>query len=68
MLSRSVINKLIIITFLGLVGFCLARAIYYGSFWGIALALISLGAGVYFLYILVKTRTAAAEAETDNQV
>ena len=56
MLSKQTINRLIIIGFMVLVGFCLAKAIYHGSFMGITLALISLGAAIYFLYILAKAK------------
>jgi hypothetical protein len=41
---------------MGLVGFCLAKAISSGSFMGIVLALVSLGAGIYFLYIVAKAK------------
>ncbi len=64
MLSRSTLNRFIIIGFMVLVGFCLAKAIYNGSFMGITLALTSLGAGVYFLYLLVKGREAMEREET----
>lgn len=37
---------------MALVGFCLAKAIYHNSVMGVILALSSLGAGVYFLYIV----------------
>ena len=56
MLSRQTINRLIILGFMVLVGFCLAKAIYYQSVMGIILAITSLGAGFYFLYILAKAR------------
>ena len=57
MLSRSTLNRIIIIGFMiFLVGFCLAKAIYHKSFMGILLALVSLGAAVYFLYVLAKAR------------
>ncbi|HEX4876877.1 MAG TPA: hypothetical protein VFV31_09420 [Chitinophagaceae bacterium] len=56
MLSRSLLNKVIILGFMSLVGFSLARAIYYKSFMGILLAIVSLGAAIYFLYLLVKAR------------
>jgi hypothetical protein len=56
MLSRQTINRLIIIGFMVLVGYCLAKAIYHQSVMGIILALTSLGAGIYFLYILAKAR------------
>jgi hypothetical protein len=72
MLSRQVINRIIILGFMVLVGFCLAKAIYHKSFMGIVLALVSLGAGIYFLYILVKARqememrTLSADNETND--
>ncbi len=56
MLSRSVINRLLILGFMVLVGFCLAKGIYYKSVIGIILAIVSLGAGVYFLYLLAKAK------------
>lgn len=54
MLSKQTINRLIIIGFMVLVGFCLAKAIYHQSVMGIILALTSLGAGIYFLYMVAK--------------
>ena len=64
MTSKTFFNRLIILGFMGLVGFCLAKAIYYGSVMGIILALTSLGAGIYFLYLLAKVseRTENEEA------
>ena len=56
MISRPIINKVIIISFMVLIGFSLAKAIYHKSFMGITLAFISLGAAVYFLYILAKAK------------
>ena len=56
MTYRTFLNRLIILGFMGLVGFCLAKAISSGSFMGIVLALVSLGAGIYFLYILAKAK------------
>ncbi|MBP7316086.1 MAG: hypothetical protein KA968_12785 [Chitinophagaceae bacterium] len=54
MLSKQTINRLIIIGFMVLVGFCLAKAIYHQSVMGVILALTSLGAGIYFLYMVAK--------------
>ena len=62
MTSRTVINRLIILSFMVLVGYSLAKAIQFKSMIGILLALISLGAGVYFLYLLVKIRQEQEEA------
>ena len=56
MLSRTTLNRAIIIGFMVLIGYCLAKAIYHKRFMGITLALVSLGAALYFLYILVKAR------------
>jgi Na+/H+ antiporter NhaD/arsenite permease-like protein len=64
--TRQIINKVIILGFMALVGFALAKAIYYKSFMGITLAVISLGAAVYFLYILAKAKE-EYEAEKATQ-
>jgi len=61
--ARQILNRLIIFGFMVMVGFALAMAIYYKSFMGITLALVSLGAGIYFLYILAKARQELEEAE-----
>lgn len=66
MTVRSFFNKAIILGFMGLVGFSLAKAIYSGSFLGIVLAFVALGAGIYFLYILAKAK-AQLEAEEAAQ-
>ena len=64
MLSRSTLNRIIIIGFMVLVGFCLAKAIYHKSFMGITLALVSLAAVIYFLYILAKASEEREGEET----
>ena len=64
MTTKTFLNRLIILGFMGLVGFCLAKAISSGSVMGIILALISLGAGIYFLYILAKAREEMRSEET----
>lgn len=56
MISRPTLNKIIIIAFMVLIGFSLAKAIYHKSFMGITLALVSLGAAIYFLYVLAKAK------------
>ncbi len=66
MISRSMLNRIIIIGFMILVGFSLAKAIYHKSFLGITLAIVSLGAAAYFLYILVKAKE-QMEAEEISQ-
>ena len=64
MTSKTFLNRLIILSFMGLVGFCLAKAIYYGSVMGIILALTTLGAGIYFLYLLAKASERTESEET----
>jgi hypothetical protein len=65
MISRQTLNRLIIFSFMVLVGYWLAKAIYHKSIMGIILALVSLGAGIYFLYILAKAKE-QLEMETEN--
>ena len=67
MLSRQLLNRLIIIGFMMLIGFCLAKAIYHSSIMGIILALVSLSAGIYFLYIVAKAREDMSAWETDRE-
>ena len=63
MSSRQLLSRLIIFAFMVLVGFALAMGIYHKSFMGILLALLSLGAGVYFLFIIARARQEMREAE-----
>ena len=67
MSTREIINRSIIIAFMILVGFALAQAIYYKSFMGILLAFVALGAGVYFLYILVKAKQEMTALRTEGE-
>jgi hypothetical protein len=63
MSSRQILNRLIIFAFMVLVGFALAMGIYYKSFIGIILALVALGAGINFLYLIAKAKKEMEEAE-----
>ncbi len=62
MFSKMLVNRLIVLGFMILVGFSLAKGIQSRSFMGIVLAIISLFAGVYFLYLLAKARQEQEEA------
>jgi len=64
MLSRHQLNRIIVIGFMVLVGYALAKAIYHNSIMGIVLGLTSLIAGVHFLYLLVKAKE---ELETEEK-
>jgi hypothetical protein len=68
MITRQFINRLIILGFMVLVGYCLARAIQIGSFMGVVLALTSLGAAVYFLYLLVKAKEEMTALRNENEI
>jgi hypothetical protein len=63
MISRRIVNRLIILSFFVLIGYCLATSIAVRSGIGICLALVSLGAGVTFLYLLGKKQE---EPETEE--
>jgi len=54
MISRKFINRIVILSFFVLIGYCLATSIAVKSGIGIFLAIVSLGAGVVFLYLLAK--------------
>jgi hypothetical protein len=62
--TRQILNRLIILGFMVLVGFSLAKAIYSGSIIGVLLSLVSLGAAVYFLYTLVKAKEEFERGDT----
>jgi hypothetical protein len=57
------INRLIILGFMVLVGFALAKSIQTGSWLGLSLCVTSLGAGIYFLYLLARMKQ---EMETEE--
>lgn len=52
MIHRPIFQRLLVIGFMVLVGFCLAKGIYSQSVTGIILAIISLIAGLYFVHLL----------------
>jgi hypothetical protein len=64
MISRKSLNRALILGFMVLVGYCLAKSIQVQSVIGIILALTSLGASVYFLYLVVMAKENAEREET----
>jgi general stress protein CsbA len=56
MISKPIITRIIVIVFMILVGYSLAKGIYTQSITAILLSLTSLGAGVYFLYLMLKAK------------
>lgn len=64
MIHRPIIQRLLVIGFMVLVGFCLAKGIYSQSAMAVVLAIISLTAGIYFVHLL---QQANKEAELEKQ-
>jgi cellobiose-specific phosphotransferase system component IIC len=56
MIRRTLINRLIFLVFMVLVGYSLAKAIQTQSVMGVLLSVVSLSAGVYFLYLVAKIK------------
>jgi len=55
--SRTIINRILILSVFVVAGYLLARSFYYGSFIGIVLALLAIAAWSMFLYKLNKIQT-----------
>lgn len=64
MLSPALINKAIILGFMVMVGYSIAKSIQAGSPLGLVLAIVSLCAGIYFLYLLAQAKKQAEQEDT----
>lgn len=64
MISRTFLSRLIILGFMVLVGYALAKSIQAGSIIGAILSLTSLGAGIYLLYLVAKAKQEMETEET----
>lgn len=64
MFSSFQLQRILVIGFMILVGYALGKAFYHNSIMGILLGFTSLGAGIYFLFLLNKART---EMESEEQ-
>ncbi len=64
MLTNPLLGRLLSLVFMIVAGFALAKAFYIGSFMGIMLALVSLVAGIYFIYTLNRARKEMEKEET----
>jgi len=64
MFSRTLISRLIVICFMALVGFSIAKSIQVSSPLGFILAVVSLGAGIYFIYLLQQLQANREQEET----
>lgn len=56
MTYRTFFYSLLILGFMVLIGYCIAMAIQSQSFVGLALAITSLSAGIYFVHLLNRAR------------
>ena len=65
MTYRTILNRLIILAFMALIGFCFAKAFSSGSFMGIVLAMISLIAGIYIIHLHAKAKSEMETEETN---
>ena len=63
---RTIINKTLILSVFVLAGYLLARSFYYGSFIGIILALVGIGAWATFLYQVNKMQAKRDEDVTEE--
>jgi len=54
---RTIVNRTLILSVFAIAGYLLARSFYYGSFMGIILALVAIGAWAMFLYQLNNLQT-----------
>jgi hypothetical protein len=60
---RAIINRTIILSVFAIAGYLLARSMYYGSFLGILLAVVAIGAWTIFLYKLSSLQAEPDPAE-----
>lgn len=66
MLTNSFPGRLILFAFMILVGFSIAKSLYVGSVLGAILAVTSLAAGVYFIYLLLNMRGQARQSGDED--
>ncbi len=66
MFSHTLVNRMLILGFMVLVGYFIARSIQAGNTIGLVLAIVSLGAGLYFLYLLAKAKAELEQQESNR--
>jgi len=64
MFLHTLVKRLLILGFMFLVGFSMAKSIRVSSPLGFLLAIVSLGLGIYFIYLLQQLKTGRAREET----
>ena len=72
MIPRAFINAALVFVFIVLIGYSVAQSLKYGSFVGFILAMTSLGAVIYFIYLLAKAKQVPedsfGETETEETI
>ena len=66
MIPRILINLALVFVVVAAVGYCVAESLKYGSALGFILALTSLGAVVYFVYLLAKAKQERDSEESES--
>jgi len=66
MIPRILINLALVFVVVAAVGYCVAESLKYGSALGFILALTSLGAVVYFVYLLAKAKQERESEESES--
>lgn len=56
MILRPLTTRILIISFMIIVGICLARGVYYQSTMAVILGFVALAAGIYAIYLLGKAK------------
>ena len=64
--SRTIINRMLVLSVFVIAGYLLARSFYYGSIIGIILAIVAIGAWALFLYQLNKLQAKKDEDILDE--
>jgi len=64
MFLHTLVHRFFILGFLVLVGFSIAKSIQASSPLGFLLAVVSLGLGIYFIYLLQQLKAGSEREET----
>jgi uncharacterized membrane protein (DUF373 family) len=66
MIPRILINLALVFVVVAAVGYCVAESLKYNSAIGFILALTSLGAVVYFVYLLAQVKQERESEESES--
>lgn len=66
MLTNTFAGRLLLLGFMVLVGFTIAKSFYVGSVLGAVLAFISLAAAIYFIYLLLNVHSLSSRKSEEE--